>query len=474
MNDTMINDSTIAAIATPIGNGGVGIVKISGADALPIALSIFRKPGFSPYTEQDELYALQNVESHRLYYGYVIDPDRRWIVDEVLLAVMKAPRSYTREDVVEIHSHGGGAVMNAVLKLVLKQGARIAQPGEFTRRAFVNGRIDLAQAEAVIDIINATSRRELEAAAHLLKGDFSRQIESIRGVLVDMLTQIDAAIDFPDDIDDVLDRTRVILQLQQLVLDPIQVMIDRYDNGHVYRDGIKVVIIGRPNVGKSSLMNCLLEKNRVIVAPIPGTTRDFIDDRFSIADISVTITDTAGLHKTDDPVETIGIEKVYDCIEQSDLVLFVIDGGLPFVEEDLHIVKGIKEKPMICVLNKSDLFEEDKPVRLPEAFSAVPVTPVSALFNKGINELKTLIHSMLVKNVTDGQSEVIPNLRHKIALERSALSIRSCQEALRADMPAEIVAIDLREGMDALAEVLGINVNEDILDHVFSQFCIGK
>jgi len=474
VNDIMIDDLTIAAIATPVGNGGVGIIRISGSNALPAALSIFRRPGFSTPSAQDELYKLRNVESHRLYYGYIIDPDIGQIVDEVLLALMKAPRSYTREDVVEIHCHGGSAALNAVLKLVLKQGARIAQPGEFTRRAFLNGRIDLAQAEAVIDVINAKSGRALESAAHLLKGDFSRQIESIRGVLLGMVTQIEAAIDFPDDIDDVFDVTAFISQLQQMVLEPVQTLIGLYDNGHIYREGIKVIIIGRPNVGKSSLMNCLLQKDRVIVTPIPGTTRDFIDDRFSIADISVTVTDTAGLHKTDDPVEAIGIKKVYECIERSDLVLFVIDGGVSFFEEDLHIVSDIKDKPMICVVNKSDLFEEKKPVSLPATLSDVPVAVVSALYDKGINELKTLIHTMLVKNVTDGETSIIPNLRHKTALEHCALSIQSGIDALNAGMPAEIVSIDLREGMDAVAEVLGIRVNEDILDHIFNQFCIGK
>lgn len=470
----MINDSTIAAIATPVGNGGIGIVKISGKKALSVGLTLFRRFGYSPDRVDDESYLLRRIESHRLNYGYVIDPGRGSVIDEVLFTVMKAPRSYTGEDVVEFHSHGGTALLQTILELVLKFDVRLAHPGEFTRRAFVNGRIDLTQAEAVIDMINATSRKALESAANQLKGEFSHQIHAIRQVLIDMLAQIDAVLDFPEDVDDIVNRDSFVHKLQAMVMNPIRSLIEQYENQHVYRDGAKAVIVGRPNVGKSSLMNRLIQKDRVIVTPLPGTTRDFIDDRFSVADISISITDTAGLQDTQDAVEAIGIGKVYECIENSDLVLFVMDAQFPFGGEDLQIYEKIKHKPVVCVINKSDLLNATSHIALPEGLSGIPVAYVSALFNTGIDDLKQRLYSILTNDITCDSTQVIPNLRHKEALKRSADSIRSAMGALLSDMPLEVIAIDIREGLEALSEILGICIGEEILDHIFSRFCVGK
>jgi len=313
---------TIAAIATPTGSGGIGIIKISGKDAFSIAEAIFQKSHASRGEGSSESKALSfPLKSHRLYHGHIVNPGTGQVLDEVLLSAMKAPRTYTREDVIEINTHSGHIVMASILDLVLQQGARLADPGEFTKRAYLSGRIDLTQAEAVIDIINSRTQKSLEIATSQIKGNLKNRIESIRGSLIDIITQVEAAIDFPEDVGDVIDAVSVKQILDKEIIGELSDMVEQYENAHFLRDGLKMIVVGRPNVGKSSLMNRLIQEDRVIVTPIPGTTRDLIEETLNIHGIPVIIADSAGLHETKDPVEVIGIGKTKDYIHASDLIL---------------------------------------------------------------------------------------------------------------------------------------------------------
>lgn len=473
-----MDGSTIAAIATPVGSGGIGIIRISGEDALSIALSIFRKS--RPSSPNSPFKPTRgDFKSCTLCHGYIVDPENRQVLDEVLLATMIAPNSYTREDVVEIQAHCGRIVLNSIMELVLKSGARLAEPGEFTKRAYINGRIDLTQAEAVIDIINAKTNKSLEIAAVQIAGDMRMCIETIRDLLFRILTEIEASIDFPDDIKEIIDIDIVVEVIQSKVIDILKGLIDQYRNGHILRDGLNVVIVGKPNVGKSSLMNRLLQKDRVIVTSIPGTTRDLIKETLNISGIPVNITDTAGLHKTDDPIEAIGIKKTCEYINNSDLVLFMVDGSCPLTNEDYEIYKKIKEKRLIFVVNKSDIIIDDGNHKLdfdiPYSWVKIPKIKISALYNRGLNSLKNLIvKTSLSEENFDAENTIIPNLRHKLALDRSFLSASSAVEGIKTGVPFELIAIDIKEAIDCLDEITGATLNQDVIDQIFSRFCIGK
>ncbi len=468
-----MNSSTIAAIATPIGCGGIGIIKISGPNALSIAAHIFRKSGF----KQEWLDTANNFsfKTHRLYHGHIIDPENGLVLDEVVLAVMKAPCSYTREDVVEIQAHSGYAVLSAILLLVLKQGVKPAEPGEFTKRAYINGRIDLTQAEAVIDIINARTDKALEIATSQIKGDMKVRVEAIRGVLVNIMTKVSAAIEFSDDVGKTIDADSAIEELQGGVVARLKELIEQYDNAHVLRDGVNLVIVGQPNVGKSSLMNSLIKKDRAIVTCVPGTTRDLIEETLNIHGIPVIITDTAGLHKTDDPVEVIGIKKTYEHTSGCDLVLFMVDASCPLTSEDIAIFEKINNKKTILVINKSDLVDEKFAMNIPSHWADVPQVTISARYNRGIETLKDLV----AKTVLSGQGidiadKIIPNLRHKIALDKSLESVSLSIEGFQAEVPFELIAIDVQGSIDSLGEITGVAAREEVLDKIFSSFCIGK
>ncbi|MCP4104272.1 MAG: tRNA uridine-5-carboxymethylaminomethyl(34) synthesis GTPase MnmE [Desulfobacteraceae bacterium] len=469
-----MTNSTIAAIATPAGSGGIGIIKISGPDALLIAASVFQKQDESGNEENSQSSVFNSPESHRFYYGHIADTENNRVLDEVLLAVMIAPRSYTREDVVEIHAHSGPVVLKSVLELVLRKGAKLAEPGEFTKRAYINGRIDLTQAEAVIDIINAKTDRALEIATSQVRGNMKMQIESIRDSLLRILTEAEAAIDFPDDIEETVNTDMLTDILQKQVADKLISLISQYENAHFIRDGLKVVIAGRPNVGKSSLMNCLLQKDRAIVTPVPGTTRDLIEESFNIQGINVIISDTAGLHETDDIVETIGIKKTHDCIKDSDLVLFTVDMSQSLTGEDYKIYETVHHRELILVTNKQDIVIKGFKFDVPESWGQIRAVETSAINNKGIDALKNLIAEVCLDKCFESESAIIPNLRHKNALEQSLQSALAAVEGIRAGIPFELISIDIRESMDLLGEIIGITVREDVLDQIFSRFCIGK
>ena len=476
----IMDNSTIAAVATPGGRGGIGIIKISGPQAASIAKSIFRPHSSgtdlgSPTRTTATDTGNGQVQSHKLIYGQIVDPETERVLDEVLVSVMNAPRTYTKEDVVEINAHGGSVVLQAILSLVLRQGARLAEPGEFTRRAFLNGRIDLTQAEAVIDLISAQTERSLQIAAAQVDGRLRKEVESIREHLMQILSRAQAAIDFPEDVDDIIIGPKTVDSVRSRVVQPIENLIQNYLNARVIRDGLNVAVVGRPNVGKSSLMNRLLRKDRAIVTEIPGTTRDVIEDTVNLHGIPVILSDTAGLHKTDDAVETIGIEKTIEHVNGSDLVLFLVEAQEPISEEDHHIFDTVKTKPLIIAVNKIDLVGHDSDVMLPESWSAFERVYISALYGQGIDLLKELIVKAVSGEAPIDQKEmIVPNLRHKAAFENSFRSAQDMIAGFQNGTSMDLIAINIQEAIDALDEILGTNVKVDVLDQIFSQFCIGK
>jgi tRNA modification GTPase len=393
----------------------------------------------------------------------------------VLLSAMKAPRTYTREDVVEINAHGGAVVLHAILQLVLKIGARLAEPGEFTRRAFANGRIDLTQAEAVIDIINARTQKSLQLAAAQVSGKLRKQITFVRGGLIDLLTRIEASIDFPEDVVELIQPAKTIKTLQKEVLEPLKRLVRNYVDAHVFRDGLAVAVVGRPNVGKSSLLNQLVQKDRAIVTDVPGTTRDVIEETLNLEGIPVVISDTAGVHHTDHPIEKIGIEKTLEHVNGSDLVLFMIEASSPLGPEDHLIYDQVNSKPLIVVLNKIDLIQGKNETILPDNWNFDDKVRISALYDQGIDHLKeTMIKIAGGPNPLDFNGSIVPNLRHKLLLETSLDAVESVIEQLNKGTPNELVAIHLQEAIDALGVISGDNVKVDVLDQIFSRFCVGK
>jgi tRNA modification GTPase len=475
-----MDNSTIAAIATPGGPGGIGIIKISGFRAVQIASVIFSpvEPQSSPdpcNLSSAETAARTDFDSHRLNYGHIIDPDSGRMIDEVLLSIMKAPRSYTREDVVEINAHGGRVALNAILELVCRHGARIADPGEFTRRAFLNGRIDLTQAEAVIDIINARSDKSLQIAAAQVDGRLKGSIEQIREFLIDLLTRAEAAIDFPDEIEEVVEPVRTASAVEARVLKPLQTLIRQHVDGRVIREGLKVAVAGRPNVGKSSLLNCLVQKERAIVSAVPGTTRDMIEEVLNIGGYPIILTDTAGLHDTDDAIETLGIEKTIENVKGADLVLFMVEAKGPLTAEDRSVFETIHAKPLIIVINKMDLIDGDDIFKLPASWGTIDCVHTSALYDRGIEHLKDrIVEKAFGKEPLDLETMIVPNLRQKLLMEDSLAAAAATCRGLNDGTPIELVAIHLQEAVDLLGQILGTNVKVDLLEQIFSRFCIGK
>ena len=476
------NSDTIAAIATGGRKGGIGIVKISGLNAFAVANAIFRPIDRRQDSNAVTISAHQGkrrnafeFETHRLYYGHIVDPENGVLLDEVLISAMKAPQTYTREDVVEINAHGGAVVLHAILQLVLKKGARLAEPGEFTQRAFVNGRIDLTEAEAVIDVINARTQKSLQLAAAQVTGKLRKQITSARDGLVDLLTRIEAAIDFPEDVAEFIQSQDRVKTLQKKVLEPLKSLIRNYVDAHVFRDGLAVAVVGRPNVGKSSLFNQLVQKDRAIVTDVPGTTRDVIEETLNLEGIPVVISDTAGVHYTDNPVEKIGIEKTVQHVNGSDLVLFMVEANRPLGPEDHLIYEKINSKPIIIVLNKIDLTQRGNETILPNNWRFDDQVRISALYDRGIDHLKDKIIKMAGgQNSLELNEVIVPDLRHKLLLETSLDAAESVIEQLQNGTSSDLVAIHLQEAIDALGVISGDNVKVDVLDQIFSRFCVGK
>jgi len=457
----MITDDTIAALATPLGEGGLAIVRLSGRKAVEKMERCFTGAG-------SKAVPLSRAATHTLHYGHIKREGR--VIDEVLVTVMRAPRTYTREDVVEVSCHGGMVVAGAVLEAVLATGVRLAEPGEFTLRAFLNGRLDLAQAEAVADVVHARTDLALRAAQEQLAGRLSARIEQLREDLIDALAHVEAHIDFPEE--DIAPDTREgLLQRFEEAVRTIDQLLDTAAEGKLLRQGIRAAIVGLPNVGKSSLLNQLLGRDRAIVSTQPGTTRDTLEETANIRGIPVVFIDTAGLRQSVDEIEQEGVRRSHRSLESAELILHVLDGSLPLQDEDVRHLEAWQERKRILVRNKVDLPPQ---LELPEAVANSPV-PVSATSGQGVENLKDAICSMVWSGaVRADMLEVMINARHKDALDRARSGLIRSAEALQADQPLDLVALDLRAGVQAVGEVVGKTATDDLLDRVFSQFCLGK
>ncbi len=460
--------STIAAIATPPGSGGIGIIKISGPQAVTIAFALFRRAGTAKRRSE--------YRSHRLYHGTIVDPHSGETVDEVLLSVMRAPHSYTREDVVEINSHSGGLLMQRILKLVLERGARLAEPGEFTLRAFTSGRIDLTQAEAVADLINARSESALKVAAAQLGGEMGRQIGELRDSVERALSMMYACMDFGDEngLDDPMQKGLVLLR--EKVMPALEKLIRRYEDRRYLRSGIRVVIAGRPNVGKSTLMNQLVGHDRAIVTPVPGTTRDIIDHQFVLKGVSVILVDTAGIRKSDDPVERIGIQRAREAVRDADLVLALFDASQAVSEEDRELVEMVRGcGPAIMVFNKSDLAPSGAAERIGKAAPLLRRVPVSALYKKGLEELKdAILQAVVGDRELNSANKLIPNQRQAEALMATRQAIERALAGVTETRWVETVVQELELALERLGEITGKVRSESAIDQIFTNFCIGK
>ncbi|MBW1701988.1 MAG: tRNA uridine-5-carboxymethylaminomethyl(34) synthesis GTPase MnmE [Deltaproteobacteria bacterium] len=425
------DNDTITAIATPAGQAGIGIIRISGPSAYKIAKNIFRPQN-----------PAQKLQSHRLYLGQLYDPSLGTTIDEVLISFMKGPRSYTREDIVEINSHSGFLLLSRILQIVLDQGARLARTGEFTLRAFLNGRIDLTQAEAVVDLINCKSERGLALASQQIHGSFRKEIELLRQKVTDILAHTEVAIDFPEEETGIMSREKAADRIEEEVIKPIQAMIETHSRKRIWVDGINTVIVGRVNAGKSSLLNRLLNEQRAIVTSMPGTTRDFIESTITIDGLPLRLMDTAGFRKVKDEVERIGVGLTEQKLTEADFLLVVIDQSRPVNEDDLNIVNQCRGKKALIVI---------------------------------LDDLRRAIVGCLLEGDVDmTSSHATSNLRHSQALAEAAQFFKSAVRNTKEDAPMEIVALELKSGLDALGEIIGETTSEEILDSIFSQFCLGK
>ncbi len=456
-------DETIAAIATAPGEGGIGIVRISGEDANRILEKIFTqsqgKAEFRP---------------RQMHYGFIRDNFSGELIDEVMAVYFKAPLSYTAEDVVEIQCHGSMVSLRKILSLVLKNGARMAEPGEFTKRAFLNGRLDLSQAEAVIDLIRAKSDKTFDVALSQLEGNFSKEIREIRAELMDSLVDITVNIDYPDEDIEQLTFEKLIAALGS-VRSKIEDLLRTSDTGRIISEGLKVSIIGKPNVGKSSLMNALLNETRAIVTEVPGTTRDTIEEMITIRGIPIRLTDTAGIHETDDVVEKIGIEKSKEAFNNADLVILMIDSSRPLDDEDISIIEHIGGRKVIAVMNKSDLPSEFASSEIARLLPNAPIIEASVTGGQGIEEIENIIEELVYGGkVKQSESTMITNVRHQRLLEEASQSIADAIEGAEERQPLELIEIDANAAYESLGMIIGEAVEEDIINEVFARFCLGK
>ncbi|GAB1475966.1 tRNA uridine-5-carboxymethylaminomethyl(34) synthesis GTPase MnmE [Bacillota bacterium] len=458
-------DDTIAAISTAPGEGGVGIIRISGQQAKQILIEIFQGESVKDST---------HITNRRFTYGRIVEPDTKNTIDEAMVVYMEAPATYTREDVVEIQCHGSIVSLRKILALVLRSGARLAEPGEFTKRAFLNGRIDLSQAEAVIDIIRAKTDKGFQTAVSQLEGRLSNRIRAFRNQLMELLIKLTVNIDYPDeDIEEL--AYGELLDSLKLIGDGIDALIATADTGRIIAEGLRVTIAGKPNVGKSTLLNALLGEQRAIVTEFPGTTRDTIEEGVSLNGIPLYITDTAGIRTTEDPIEKIGIERSKAAFDRADLIIFMLDGSRQLTEDDIEIAGKIGKRKAVVLLNKTDLGKEISPGQLTEMMPSAMFIDAAVIEEKGIAELEELITELVYGGlIIPEQRDIITNIRHKELLVQAGKDIHdalilACQfEAL------DFIEVDVRHAWELLGDILGETVSEDIIDAVFQRFCLGK
>ena len=457
-------EETIAAISTPFGESGIGIVRMSGPFAEAIARKLFKpKIGQSCFV------------SHHFHYGEIIDIQSGKAVDEVLIVLMKSPKTYTREDIVEIHCHGGYFILQKVLELVLRSGARMAQPGEFTRRAFLNGRIDLTQAEAVIDAIKAKTMVSLEIANQQLRGWLYRELGQLKTRLIEDLVLIEAHIDFPEEEIELISLRKMEQEMEETV-QKLEGWVSSYEEGKVFREGISCAIIGKTNVGKSSLLNVLLREERAIVTPIPGTTRDVIEEILNICGVPVRLIDTAGLRKVKDSIEQEGVRKAKERLADSDLILLMLDGSRGLDEEDREIFEEVKGKKKVVILNKEDLPQKISVDDVKNQIVDDPIVSISALKGEGIDDLKKTIYTSLIQRGVRASPEhlIVANIRHKNALIQIRDNLSNAMKGMEEGTPFEFIAFEIRSALEILGELVGETTSEEILNLIFDQFCIGK
>jgi tRNA modification GTPase len=482
----MQND-TIAAIGTPSGYGGIGVIRVSGAEAFALVLPLLQRPDRR----------IDVPQSHLLTYGHIVDPTTREMLDEVLVAFMRAPHTYTREDVVEIQGHGGPLVLQRILRLVLTQGARMANPGEFTLRAFLNGRLDLAQAEAVMDLISAQTEAGQRLAMQQLRGRVSEQVQDARHAVLGVIARIEASIDFPEE-DVPTPQPEELQPLIDMAQQKVAMLLTGAEQGRLYRQGLRTVIIGRPNVGKSSLLNALLRSDRAIVTPVAGTTRDTVEEVANLRGIPLHLIDTAGITPSNDPVDQIGIQRSRAAAESADVVLLVFDGSEQVAEQDLRVSEELRtmgfggniqthreqangemsirrNRAMIVVVNKADRPQQLEIAGIESLWPGVPTVRTSMLTGEGLPDLEQAIADLVLAGRTlYSESALVTSARHQEALRHAAENLRAASISLEQRLPLDFVSIDLRAAYDALGEVTGETASDDLLDRIFSEFCIGK
>ncbi|MCX2186397.1 MULTISPECIES: tRNA uridine-5-carboxymethylaminomethyl(34) synthesis GTPase MnmE [Limosilactobacillus] len=455
---------TIAAISTPVGEGGISIVRISGDDAIKVAQRIYQGKN------------LEKVASHTINYGHIIDPDTKQEVDEVMVSVMRAPHTYTREDVIEINCHGGLLATNRILQLVLSYGARMAEPGEFTKRAFLNGRIDLSQSEAVMDLIRAKTDKSMKVALNQLDGDLSRLIRHLRKDILDVLAQVEVNIDYPE-YDDVEEMTTKMLKEKATdIQQRIHSLLKTAKQGKVLREGLATAIIGRPNVGKSSLLNALLHEDKAIVTNVAGTTRDVIEEYVNVNGVPLKLIDTAGIRDTADTVEKIGVERSRKALDAADLVLLLIDNSAPLTAEDEKLLAATKDKQRIVILNKTDLPSQLDLDRLKELVGDAALIETSIVKHEGMDQLGAQIsHMFFDQGIESSQNNVmVTNARHIGLLHQANDALSDVLKGIADGMPVDLVQIDMTRCWDLLGEITGDSYQDELLDQLFSQFCLGK
>ncbi|UKS26021.1 tRNA uridine-5-carboxymethylaminomethyl(34) synthesis GTPase MnmE [Paenibacillus sp. HWE-109] len=458
----MLND-TIAAISTPLGEGGIAVIRVSGEEAVPFVERIFRSKT-----------KLSVAQTHTVHYGFIVEPVSAEKVEEVLVTLMKAPRSFTMEDVVEVSCHGGIVSVKKVLDLLLQQGVRLAEPGEFTKRAFLNGRIDLTQAEAVIDLIRAKSDRAFKVALKQVEGNLSKQIKHLRHVLVELMAHVEVNIDYPEH--DVEEMTNSFIKNK---CDTVMFEIDRLlvtaEQGKILREGIETAIVGKPNVGKSSLLNELAQENRAIVTDIPGTTRDVIEEFVNIGGIPLKLLDTAGIRETTDLVEQIGVERSRTALAEADLILLVLNSNEELQFDEIALMKQLADKQTIVILNKIDLTRKLNVEQVLSYFPQERIVELSLIENKGIEDLEKAIAAIFFEGKLESSDlTYVSNVRHISLLKQAKRSLHDALEANEQYVPIDMIQIDIRAAWEQLGEIIGDSVGESLIDQIFTQFCLGK